>query len=369
MRIKRIAVLGAGNGGAATAGDLTLRGYEVRWYTRNSRTLAPFAELGGVEMRGAAGEGFAKVALITTDLKEAVRGADLMIIVIPTSGHGWYGEQLASILKPGQIAMLNPGHTGGGLNFSTALRRAGYDSEFRVCETATLTYGCRMHTSTKTNVIHIATNLLFAAFPNKHLDEIYDAVKPLYPNIVRAMNVFHSGLLNLNAIEHPAQILCNAGWVEWTKGDYYFYYEGTTPSVARVIEAVDRERLAIAEGIGVPTQTFVEYFAAAGYTSAEAAKSGSVYRALQESAPNRYVKGPPSLDHRYVHEDVGFGLVPMSEIGHLMGVATPTMDALIHIASVTNKTNYRTQGLTLEKMGLDKVMPEGLSTYLETGHV
>jgi opine dehydrogenase len=367
MAIKTIAVLGAGNGGATAAGDLTLRGYDVRWYTRYPNELVPFIQRGGVEMSGAAGEGFAEIAMMTQNLNDAVEGADMIIIVIPTSGHGWYGEQLASLLNQDQIVFLDPGHIGGSLYFSTEVRKAGYSKELRICEVATLTYGCRMSTPTKTKVMHVTKNLLFSAFPNKNRDELYKAVKEVYKNIIVAENVLHSGFLDLNAMEHPPQILCNAGWVEWTKGDYCFYYEGTTPAVARTIEAIDRERISIANAIGVRTKTFVEYFFDAGYTSTDARNSGSVYKAMQDSEPNRYVKGPPSLDHRYVHEDVGFGLVPMSEFGRLAGIETPTMDALIQIASVMNGIDYRHQGLTLKKMGLDKIPLNHLLNYLETG--
>ena len=66
--------------------------------------------------------------------------------------------------------------------------------------------------------------------------------------------MLETGFQDLNAVEHPAQTVCNAGWLEHTEGDYYFYCEGTTPAVARVIEAVDRERLALAAAAGVPTR-------------------------------------------------------------------------------------------------------------------
>ena len=89
--------------------------------------------------------------------------------------------------------------------------------------------------------------------------------------------------------------------------------------VGRVIDAVDRERLAIAAAAGISTKPFVQIFAETGYTTEAAARSGSAHVALQESAPNRWIKGPPSLDHRYLHEDVGWGLVPWSAIGDVPG--------------------------------------------------
>ena len=79
------------------------------------------------------------------------------------------------------------------------------------------------------------------------------------------------------------------------------------------------------------------------------------------------IKSPPSLDHRYIREDIGYGLVPMAEIGTLMGVRTPVMDALIILASKALDTEFRAEGLTLEKMGLANVQAENLSKVLRDG--
>jgi opine dehydrogenase len=362
-----VAVLGAGHGGCAAAADLTLRGFEVRLTTRRRETLAPIMERGGVELIGEAGEGFAKIAKITTDLREAVDGADILLVTVPTTAHGHYARALAKLLSPQQIVMLNPGHTCGGLHFAAELRRQGIAWTPRLCETFTLTYGCRMAGSAAVNVMKVATNLLFAAFPGRNRDELLAACRKLYPNLVPADNVLHSAFLNINAIEHPPQALLNVGWLEHTRGDYLFYYEGTTPSVGRAIDVLDAERVAVARALGLRSVDFYEIFWRAGYTTEAAARTRSAYQCLQESAPNRWVKGPKSLDHRYIHEDVGHGLVPMAEFGRMVGVATPLMDALIQVASVVNGIDYRTEGLTLDRMGLEGMKAADLERFLLEG--
>ena len=102
-------------------------------------------------------------------------------------------------------------------------------------------------------------------------------------------------------------------------------------------------------------------------TTAEARDSGSAYQAIHNSAANFTIKSPPSLDHRYIREDVGYGLVPMAEIGKLLGFKTPVMDALITLASSALAVDFRTDGLTLAKMGLAGVSPEKLSDILLNG--
>jgi opine dehydrogenase len=192
-------------------------------------------------------------------------------------------------------------------------------------------------------------------------------MKGVYPGLVQARNVLETGFLCINSVEHPPQAVCNAGWIEFTKGDYLFYHDGTSPSVGRVIDELDRERIAVADAAGIPTKPFVTYFYESGYTSERAAQVGTAYAALQDSEPNRWIKGPKSLDHRYMHEDVGRGLVPWSEMGGALGVGTPTMDALITLASVMNGIDYRTEGMTLDRIGLGGRDPSDYDRFLFAG--
>ena len=121
------------------------------------------------------------------------------------------------------------------------------------------------------------------------------------------------------------------------------------------------------ERLGLKPLRFVDIFHQAGLTSDDARASGSVYRAIHESEPNRTIKSPVTLEHRYIKEDVGYGLVPMAEIGRLVGVKTPVIDALITLASVISRTDYRKNGLTLEAMGLAGVKGKELQKILQEG--
>ena len=369
LALKTIAVLGAGHGGQASAADLTLRGYAVRLFSRSEQALGPIRERGGIELDGAAGAGFAQLELITNDLGEAVTSADLVELVVPTTAHDFYAAALAPILNDGQPVFLNPGHTGGGLHFVAELRRHGFVGQIRTCEVATLTYGCRRQLPGHVRIFNVVTALPFAAFPGRYADELFELVRQIYPNIVLKRNVLETAFSNINAVEHPPQTLLNVGWLEHTKGDYEFYYEGTTPGVGRVIDAVDREKMNVARALGIDAKPFVERFYETGYTTAHALEVGTAYQALHESEPNRHVKGPPTLDHRYINEDVGQGLVPWAALGDLVGVDTLTMDHLIGLASVVNERNYASEGLTLERMGLSGVALGDLERFLRDGEL
>lgn len=370
---RRVAILGAGNGGCAAAVDLALNDFEVSLFTRSAATMRPLQELGGLEYTGRLGDGFVAIPTLTTHIDEALAGADLLVISTPTNAHQWYAELLAPHLRPEHVVMLNPGHTGGGLHFVHSLRQAGFQDEVRTCETITLAHGSRKPAPAKVNILAIMTSLRLSAFPGKYTDELVPLVQQAFPNVVPAANVLETGLTNLNAMEHPPGMLLNTGWIEFTRGDFRFYYEGITPSVARVIQAVDDERLALVRmlnqqaDLSMKEMSFIEYFHLAGFTSARAVEANDMYLALQDSEPNKPIKAPESMAHRYVDEDVGYGLVPIYELGRLAGVDMPATRVMIDLASLVRGINYWEEGLTLAKMGLEGLPVSKLAKFLYEG--
>ena len=204
MAVKSVAVLGAGHGGCAAAADLGKRGYSVRLHARNAERLAPLRAQGGIEARGVA-QGLVPIDLMTTDVAEAVRGADLIMLVVPSVAHGHYARALAPLIDGSQPIFINPGHTGGGLHFLHELRDAGYRGPVRSCETVTLTYITRMEGPGIVNIYSYTKRLRFAALPGKDTAALFALIQPLYPEIQQASSVLETALSNLNAIFHPAR--------------------------------------------------------------------------------------------------------------------------------------------------------------------
>ncbi len=74
--------------------------------------------------------------------------------------------------------------------------------------------------------------------------------------------------------------------------------------------------------------------------------AGGVYHAIQHSELIRPIQSPTKLDHRYLHEDVGWGLVPWMHIAAAADSPAPTITALTHLAGVINGIDYPREGLT-----------------------
>jgi opine dehydrogenase len=366
MNIKKIAVLGAGHGGYAAAADLTARGYEVRLHARRQETLDPLREEGGIKTNGIQ-KGVFPIALATTEIDKAIEGVDLIMLVVPSVAHENYARLLAPLLTPETPIFVNPGHTGGALHFVNELRKAGYIDQVKTCETVTLTYICRKTAPNTVDIFSFTKNLKFAAFPGKFAPEMFELLKPLYPEITLVSSVLETALTNINAVFHAPGMLMNAGWIEDTGGDFLFYREGITPAIGRVIADLDSERMAVAKALGVPTASFLDNFYQAGLTTLEAKESGDISKACYESEANVKIQSPSTLDHRYIHEDVGYGLVPFVNFGRLAGIETPTIDGIIHLTSEMMEIPYLSEGLSLNAMGLSGLDLAAVRRFVEDG--
>src|SRR5438128_4147598 len=108
MSIRKIAVLGAGNGGCAAAADLTLRGYEVRLFSRSESTLMLIDKCGGIELVENGQEKFAVPFFVSSHLLLVVSGVDLIIIVVLFVAHDYLAKSLALYLCDGQRILFPP---------------------------------------------------------------------------------------------------------------------------------------------------------------------------------------------------------------------------------------------------------------------
>ena len=363
--IETVAVIGAGNGGCAAAVDLTLRGYDVRLYGRSPATVQPLKEAGGIEHEGIFGEKFTRVRMISNDIAEAMSGADAVLIMAPAQAHEDIAIAIAPHLRPEQVCFASPGHT---LTLIPAtLRRNGHVHPV-TCGTNTLPYICRKLTATRVRISRASAKLRFAAFPARRTAELAERLRPLFPSISPVPTVLDTLFPYTNAIHHPPALLCNIGRVESTGGDYCHYYDGITPSVGALIDELDAERCAIAAAYDCRVDKLSEHFFQMGYTDAKGRAGGTAYAVFHNSEPNRWIKAPATVDHRFFNEDIPFGLVPFSELGRLAQVPTPMSDAVILLASAIAAKRYRELGLTLKKMGFDGMNVPEVRRVVEDGY-
>jgi opine dehydrogenase len=360
-----VAVIGAGNVGCALAADLGLRGVEVRLFNRSPGRLAAIRDAGGITVTGEI-EGSAPLSLVTGSLEQAVDGAGVVAVTVPTVSLPAYAAALVRATADGQLIWLNPGHSGGALYLAAELARAGRRGERTICQLTTASHVSRL-TGPATVRVFLRSRASLAALPASELHQCHRQLDALLPGqFGRAESVLEADLANLNAILHPPGMVCNAGWIQATAGKFGFYAEGSGPAVARVMDAIDAERLALARALGARAVPFAELFHQLGFTTGGQSYAGSAYHAIQCSELIRPIQSPSTLDHRYLHEDVGWGLVPWMHLAAAADSPAPTITALTHLAGVINGIDYSRQGLTLERMGLAGKTPAQIRAHVST---
>jgi opine dehydrogenase len=363
-----IAVLGGGNGGFCTVADLTLRGFEVRLYElpEFAHTLEPVLQAGGIALRGVVGEGFARPALVTTDIQAAIQDAELILVVVPSEGHIPVARACAPYIKSDQVVVLIPGNCGGALEFHQELVAHGGSQGVTIAETTTLMYAVKKEAGNSVWARGLKHYMPLAAFPASRTTKVIERLHPAFPMFSPAQNILDTSFNNLNAIVHPAGMLMNMGFIEGQRlEEWYFYKDGFTESIGRVGNQLDRERLAIVRAFGLPEVSVVETLCR--YYGHQGLNGGNLYELFRDSPIHHPARGPKTTQHRMVSEDVPYGLVPLASFGRLAGVPTPTIDAVITVASVVNQCDYRSTGRTVEGLGLGGLSPTEILHYVTNG--
>ena len=355
----RVAVLGAGNGGVASAFDFAQHGHEVSLYAppEFGANVVAVDKAGGITASGDL-HGFAPIRYAGYDAAEAMAGAELVVLV----GPAYSTEPLAAVAGPhltdGMAVLICPGSCAGAIAFKRAAGIELDDERYIVGETSTLPYAVRVTDPGVVNVfLKLTTGVYLAGLPRAGTDRLYGLVSDVWPAVEKAESVFQTTLQNGNPVIHPAVTLLNAGLLERTGGDFLFYEEGVTESVGRLIEAVDKERLAIAGALGVTILSEPALGVRQGYMLEENYSTG------YSTAPGFLGIGAQSqLDHRYLTEDVGYSLILLTDLAARLGVPTPLMDAVIAIASIVLARDFRGEGMrTVSTLGLDGMSREELA--------
>ncbi len=362
MSSMKVAVMGGGNASHTIAADLTLKGltvnmFEMEKFAHAMRTVFETRE---IEMSGVAGTGKARLNLVTSDIREAIEGVEIIFIPLPGFAVTPYAQILAPHLEEDQIVLIIPG-TLGALEFRWMLWSSGCRKKVIVGETGGMPFAARVIAPGQVKTFHVRAIVALATIPGNKGKLVYDKVKGLYPFALRK-TVIEPAFGHLTPLLHPLGSLLNAGRIERSHGEFYIYEEGMTPSVVKVIEEMDRERLEIGEKLGIQLPTGVEMMVESKY-----GPQGTLWESINGSAGLTPVKGPTSLESRYITEDIPYSLVAWASIGQLVGVSTPIMDAVINIGGAIMGMNCWDEGRNLAKMGLEGLTLDQTLTYLENG--
>jgi opine dehydrogenase len=355
----KFAVLGTGNSGQAYAADITLKGFSVNLaeVPKFEENLRAIEKKGGIEISGEAGNGFAQLNMMTIDLKEAIKGVDIIIIGGSAYAHEPFSKTLAHDFEDGQFVLFTSNF--GALRFRNWMKAAGVTTRVTPVESMSLLYATRATDPGVVACIGIKSKLPVAALPADRTAEFLDLINPVFPQFVAADNVWTTSVNNVNPIVHPPMVLFNAGRIEATGGNgWNLYADGATECVTQVMMAMDAERMALLglvsnDGIAFK-DTFETFYPK--YSIGKETLSESIRQSPIHGSP--VIPAPSCIDTRYINEDLPFGLAPWSSIGRQWEVPTPNVDAVVRLVSTMLGRNYFIDGLTVEKLGLQGMTPQ-----------
>ncbi len=342
------AVLGAGSGGQALAALLKRMGHEVRLWNRSSGTVNSLSEKGFLELRGQA-HGTAKLDHITTDIQSAIRNAEIIFIVMPATAHREMAVRMARSVESTQAVILNPGRTGGVLEFRNGLAEEGNNSFPLIMETQSLLCACRANEPGIIDILSFKRENIISGIPNQRIYDFLPQLNSVYGNLKISDTTLATGLDNIGAVLHPAPVLLNSGWIESRDIFFPHYYHGISPSVAAFVEKIDDERLAVAEKYGIRLGSVKQW-----HENNYGFQGRTLYETLRGNSAYASIDAPRTLNHRYLTEDIPTGLVPISELGRAAGVPTPYIDIIIELGNMMLNVDFRKHGRNLRRLGVEE---------------
>lgn len=350
----KVAMVGAGNGGCAVAADLSLKGHDVT-LIKSSKSMHEdnfkhLEENGGkIKLREPDGEIFeTKVNKTSRDLAD-ISDAEVVIIYIQTGYHEQLIERLAPHLVDGQILIINPGY----LSTAYVLKYAG-DKDIAIVEATSSFIDCRIAEDEELGKINVGfrnmQNLL-GVYPQAKQAEVEKKLESFEYNF-KYYTTIEIALHNPNLIVHTVGAIMSIPRIEKTNGDYCMYWEVWTPSVWKILEKLDDEKMDVLEALGCERLPYVE--ACKIRNNPDDPRDAKEIFMWYANMPTR-AKGPVKVDSRYISEDVPQGLVMLEALGQALDIPTPVCTALIEIAIAALGRDLRAEGRTLDKLGFDNI--------------
>ena len=357
----KVAVLGAGNGGCAVACDMSLRGHEVTLIktstnTAHSDNFRYLLENGGKMTLDEFGEmKTANIAKVTSDLS-SLSDCEILIVYIQTGYHEPLIERMIPYLQKDQIVLINPGY------LSTAyLLKHGVRDDVIIAEAESSFIDCRIKEPGLIKVGFRNVRNPIGIFPSTRKAEAIEKLDQLGFPFTYLNSVIEAALHNPNLIVHTVGAIMSIPRIEKTNGEYCMYHEVFTPSVWRILEKLDGEKMDVLEKLGFERLPYVE--ACKFRNSLNEERDGKEVFFWYAAMPTR-AKGPVVVDSRYISEDVPQGLVMLEALGSHLGVPTPITTSLIELATAALGRDMRAEGRSPERLG-----PDNLSRILaDCGH-
>ncbi|BBH45587.1 NAD/NADP-dependent octopine/nopaline dehydrogenase family protein [Pseudomonas sp. KU43P] len=361
-----VTILGGGHGCYAAAVEMAERGHNTRLWRRDQAALQALQAIGSLtvrDYRGARNVALGEQLQLIADLAQALEGADLIVIPLPSTSHEALAAEVAPLLRDGQVVFLPPG-TFGSYVFAKAMQACGNCAEVAFAETGTLPYLVRKQGVDQLVISAYATRLPTGVLPSRLSAHAFAVLREAYPSVEPIENALSGALMNAGPIIHPPLILMNAGPLEHFES-WDIHNEGTQPSIRRVTNQLDAERMRVREALGFAAP----HFPLADHYNTDQGDEWMYGRGahgkLTDSGDWR--EKIDLQQHRYMLEDTRLGLSLLVSVGRWAKVSTPVAEGLLALASAVTGRDLYGEGRTLENLGLSALDRAQMAALLQDG--
>lgn len=347
MDARPIAILGAGNVGLAMSAFLAQRGCPVSLYNAFPAEIEALRGSGRLHAEGFV-NGVFPLTRVTTDMGEALAGAQLAVVTVPVFAHRILIEAALPYLDNLKYLLLHPGLVGSALAMDTLIQARRPGARVVVGETTSSLFSCRKVGPDRVHVRTVKHRVRVAALPAIRTPGLLKMLAdPFDGRFDAAESVLETSMNNINPVYHSPVMVANFGRVE--AGEKWYFADVVTPGIARLIEAADNERLALARAIGVT--------AARSFPALMEEFYGVAPSDLVTQLRAAYLAGggsplPTDPMHRFLSEDIPYGMVPYVALGELTGVKTPVIRATVDYSCALHGRDWWAEGPNLESLGL-----------------
>jgi opine dehydrogenase len=352
----RVAILGAGGIGLSGAALARSRGHDpVLWspsLAANGTRTAEVTDTGLLKSRHA--------VTVAAGVAEALAGAELVVIAVPGYAHRQVLDLAAPHLRPGQIVAISSHCSFSALFLSKRLAALGV--ELPIVAWGTTVTTTRRYGPLETRVTNLRKKVDAAAVPVSESARAIAACAAVFGDVFQERaDLLAVTLSNLNPQSHAALTLCNLTRIECAED--WGNYQYITPTVGRLTEALDDERVRLAKRFGLAVRTIREHYSFSFGVPVQPISQSAAEVHARGTAP----LGPKTLETRYVTEDLPYGIAVIEAVASLAGMGVPLHTAALTLFDTLYGRDFRAGNDLLVEIGLASLTPERLHDLARNG--
>lgn len=344
--MSHVSIIGAGNTGLTMAAHLSSEGNDVSLWNRTPETIADLRATKCIHCHGVI-EKDSEISRVSCRIEEVVSDTDIILVTTPAVSHRDIARRLGPYLTDDSCVVLNPGAAFGALEFRNTLIQEGCTAEPLIAEAQTSIYACRKSDGVNVNLHALKSSVLLSAL---HPEETRTVIHRL-PACIRsrfspARSLIQTSIGYIGGVLCAAPMLLNTGRIESGAPPFTFFHDGITPTIAGLIEKLDQERIAVSAKMGQKVESLRDWLKRSYQVDGD-----TLYECIHNHEGYKTLPAPTTLQHRFIHEDLSVGLVPLEAVGRRMGLPMQSTGLVIDFASALLNINFRATGRNLSRLG------------------